>query len=66
MPLSCPFSFFFRESLTATVALLGAVSLSHPSLPCSVFIFTERQGIPGSREDHGKFNINSYVTISTN
>lgn len=58
--------FFTRESSTATVALLGAVSLSHPSLPCSVFIFTERQGIPGSREDHGKFKINSYVTISTN
>lgn len=45
---------------------MDAVSLSHPSLPCFLFIFTERQGIPGSKEDHGKFNINSYVTLLIN
>ena len=48
---------------------MDAVSLSHSSLPRSLFIFfifTERQGIPGSREDHGKFNINSYVTLLIN
>ena len=61
--LSCPFTFSFTsESSTATFAFMDAFWLSHSSLSFSVFIFTERQGIPGSRQDHGKFNIKVYVT----
>lgn len=57
---------FYQRNSKATFALMDAcaVSLCHSSLRCSLFIFTERQGIPGSREDHGKFNINIYVTLT--